>query len=145
MPPFVRLRILEPDKPVEVEGLSFLPVPVNHTIPTFGYLVRDGNSAVIFAGDSGSTTRLWEIAHQTPELRAVFLEASFPNRMRGVAEASLHLTPEMFAREAVKVPAGVKVIAIHLKVRYREEIIRELEALGLASLEIGECGKEYEF
>jgi hypothetical protein len=32
-----------------------------------------------------------------------------------------------------------------LKACYREEIIRELEALGLASLEIGECGIEFEF
>jgi hypothetical protein len=42
-------------------------------------------------------------------------------------------------------PPGVKVIAVHLKVRYRADVIRELLALGLPNMEIGECGKEYCF
>jgi hypothetical protein len=37
------------------------------------------------------------------------------------------------------------VIAVHLKVRYRDEIMRELEALGAPQLEIGECDREYVF
>jgi hypothetical protein len=35
-------------------------------------------------------------------------------------------------------PSGVKVVAVHIKVRYREQVIRELCALGLSNLEIGE-------
>jgi ribonuclease BN (tRNA processing enzyme) len=145
MPPFVRMQALAPEVPVEIENLTFTPVLVNHTIPTFGYVVQEGKAAVIFAGDSGPTTRLWEVAHQTPGLQAVFLEASFPNRMKAVADASLHLIPETFGREAAKVPPGVRIIAVHLKVRYRDEVIRELRALGLPQLEIGECEREYVF
>ena len=62
-----------------------------------------------------------------------------------LAEASLHVTPEMFGREVAKLPAGVKVIAVHIKVRYRQEVIRELHALQLSTLEIGECEKDYNF
>jgi hypothetical protein len=51
----------------------------------------------------------------------------------------------MFAGEVGKMPAGIRVIAIHIKVRYREQVIRELEALGLPTLEIGECERDYEF
>jgi hypothetical protein len=100
---------------------------------------------VIFAADSGPTTRLWEVAHRTPGLSAVFLEASFPNRLKAVAEAALHLTPDTFGREAANIPPGVRIIAVHLKVRFREEIIRELQALQLPFLEIGECEREYVF
>ena len=143
--PFLQLCPLEPEAPTEVEGLRITAVKVNHVVPTFGYVVSDGKSAVILAGDSGPTARLWEVAYHTPELRAVFLEACFPNSMKSLAEASLHLTPEMFCREVAKMPSGVRVLAVHIKVRYREQVIRELCELGLPNLEIGGCEKEYDF
>lgn len=35
---------------------------VNHTVPTFAYIVGDGSVTVIFAADSGPTERLWTLA-----------------------------------------------------------------------------------
>jgi ribonuclease BN (tRNA processing enzyme) len=145
MPPFLRVQPIENEVPVEADGLRMIPVRVNHLVPTFGYVVSDEKSAVIFGGDSGPTERLWEVAHRTPNLRAVFLEACFPNSLTPLAEASLHMTPEMFKREVCKMPRGVTVVAVHIKVRYRDEVIRELHSLGLPNLEIGECDKEYGF
>ena len=145
MAPFLRLQVLHPEVQISVGDLTVTPVSVFHTIPTFGYVVRHGATAVIFAGDSGPTTRLWQVAAEVPDLRAVFLEVSFPNRMRAIADASIHLTPEMFADEVRKIPPGVKVIAVHMKVRYREEIISELRALQIPCVEIGECDREYSF
>jgi ribonuclease BN (tRNA processing enzyme) len=145
MPPFLRLCSLRDEEPVEAGGLTVTPVRVNHVVPTVGYGISDGQSAVIIVGDTGPTDRIWEVARETPGLKAVFLEACFPNSMRTLAEVSLHLTPEMFCREVAKLPPGVKVIAVHIKVRYREQVVRELEALGLPNLEIGECGKVYDF
>jgi cAMP phosphodiesterase len=145
MSPFLRLQVVQPEIQISAGGLTVTPVPVDHTVPTFGYIVQDGAAAVIFAGDSGPTTRLWEVAAEVSGVRAVFLEVSFPNRMRSVADASIHLTPEMFANEVSKVPPGVRIIAVHMKVRYREEIISELRALQLPCVEIGECDREYSF
>jgi ribonuclease BN (tRNA processing enzyme) len=143
--PFLRIRALEPEIAVEAAGLTLTPIWVNHTVPTFGYVVDDGESTVIFAGDSGATTRLWEVAKTLPRLRAVFLEASFPNRLKGIADASLHLTPEMFRIEAAKVPVGIKIIAVHLKVRYHHEISSELAELRIPCVEVGQCEREYTF
>jgi len=145
MHPFLRLCPLEPEVPVGADGLSITPVPVNHQVPTVSYVITDGQTAVIIAGDTAPTTRLWEVAHRTPGLQAIFLEACFPNSMRGLAEASYHLTPEMFRHEVAKMPPGVRVVTTHIKVRYRDEIIRELYDLGLPEVEIGECEKEYHF
>lgn len=145
MPPFLDFRPLDAEIPVEADGLRITPVRVNHVVPTFGYVVSDGKSAVIFGADSGPTERLWEIAHNTSGLRAVFLEACFPNSMTRLAEVSLHMTPEMFVREVEKMPVGTRTIAVHIKVRYREQVIQELKDLHLPNLEIGECGKEYSF
>ena len=144
MHPFLSLCPLQAEVPVEADGLKITPVRVNHLVPTFGYVVSDADGAVIIGGDSGPTDRLWEVAHQTDGLWAVFLEASFPNSMKSLAEAARHLTPEMFRREVEKMPSGVRVVAVHIKVRYREQVIRELRALRLPNLEIGECEKEYE-
>ena len=143
--PFLYLRPIHPEAPVEADGLKITPVCVNHVVPTFAYIVDDGKSAVIFGADSGPTARLWEVAHQTTTLRAVFLEACFPNCLTSLAMASRHLTPEMFAGEVAKMPKGVKIVAVHIKVRYRDQVIRELRALELPNLEIGECEKNYTF
>ena len=145
MSPFLRLHSLEPEVPVSAAGLTITAVPVQHLVPTFAYVVQDDRSAVIFGADSGPTTRLWEVAQQVPGLRAIFLEATFPNRMRSLAEASCHLTPSMVRQEVLKAPPRVKVIAVHLKVRFFDEIKRELQELGLPHLEIGECEREYVF
>jgi ribonuclease BN (tRNA processing enzyme) len=145
MPPFLHLCPIKPEVPIEADGLLINPIPVHHVVPTFGYVVTDGKGAVIFGGDSGPTDRLWEVAHQTLALRAVFLEACFPNSLTSLAKASLHLTAEMFAGEVAKIPASVTVVAVHIKVRYREQVIRELHDLRLPNLEIGECEKEYDF
>ena len=145
MPPFLRTCLVQAEVPVEVDGLKITPVQVNHVVPTFGYVVNDGESAVIFGADSGPTERLWEIAHRTPGLRAVFLEACFPNSMTSLAEVSLHMTPAMFGREVAKMPAGLVVVAVHIKVRYRDQVIGELRDLHLPALEVGECERDYNF
>src|SRR5215472_7831867 len=75
MSPFLRLCPLKPEVPVEADGLRVTPVPVHHLVPTVGYVISDGESAVIVAGDTGPTKRLWEVAHETRGLRAIFLEA----------------------------------------------------------------------
>jgi hypothetical protein len=75
---------------------------------------------------------------------------SFPGRLlseflEALGEASCHLTPEMFGREVAKRPAAVRVVDIRIKVRYRENVIREPNELGLPNLEIGVCEKAYDF
>ena len=145
MPPFLRMREVHSGVPVTVDGLTITPVKVDHLVPTVGFVVSDRDAAVIFGGDSGPTDTIWQIAHQTPRLRAVFLEACFPNSMAALAKASLHLTPEMFAREVAKMPSGITVIAVHIKVCYRDQVVRELHDLHLPKLEIGECEQDYEF
>lgn len=143
--PFLRLETLEPEQPVSTFGFTVTPVSVDHLVPTYAYIVADATCSVIFAADSGPTKRLWEVARQTKNLRGVFLEASFPNSMRWLAGTSRHLTPELFAKEVAKIPEGTRVVAVHLKPRYRDEIVKELENLQMTNLEIGEGETEYVF
>lgn len=124
--PALRLVEVEPLKPVEINGLRLTPIPVNHTVPTHGFLVEDGSSAVLFSSDTGPTEEIWRIANHTKRLRAVIVEVSFPSRLQSVAEVSRHLTPLSLQRELAKLTRPVPVYLYHLKPGYLDELRREL-------------------
>src|SRR5206468_12905432 len=136
--PFLKMAELKPEEPVELEGLRITPIPVDHVVPTFSFLVEDEHAAVLIVGDTGPTEAIWQYANRTPNLKAVFLEATFAASLAWLAEVSKHLTPSLFAREISKLKRKTGVVATHIKARYREQVIRELEALRLPGLEIGE-------
>jgi ribonuclease BN (tRNA processing enzyme) len=139
----LRLERLEPGLPVEIEGLRITPIPVNHVVPTLGFLIEDDHSSVLIASDTAATDLLWQRANEAARLDAVFLEAAFPNAMTPLANRSKHLTPEMFGHEIGKLNRPVDVIAVHIKARFRDQIVAELNALGLPRLQIGAFGKAY--
>jgi ribonuclease BN (tRNA processing enzyme) len=142
---FLRLGLLEHMRPIEVEGLRITPVDVDHVVPTMGFLIEDDHSAVVIASDTGPTEAIWRLASATPTLKAVFLEASFPDGLDWLADVSKHMTPARFAVEARKVSLPARWIAVHMKARHREQIRRELADLRLDGLEIGQFGIPYTF
>ncbi len=143
--PLLRLERLEPYRPVEFEGVRVVPVPVDHVVPTLGFVVSDGRATVVIASDTGPTDDLWRVANAAPDLAAVFLEASFPESMSGLAAKAKHLTPALFGVEVGKLARPVRVIAVHLKARFRAEITAEIHALRLPNVEIGRYGTPYEW
>lgn len=145
MPPFVRLHTLEPEVKVPIHGLSVIPVGVHHAVPALGYIVSDESSSVIFSGDTGPTSRIWEVARTLENLKAVFLDACFPDSMEKLARVSGHLTPTMLAAETFKIPADVKVFAVHIKASFSESVERELKQLGLENVAIARRGVDYSF
>lgn len=145
--PFLRLETIAAEQPVEVEGLRITPIELKHVVPTFGFLVEESatGTSVLFVSDTGSTERIWEIANQTVGLKGVFLEASFPNSMRWLADKAAHLTPELFRDELVKLKRPVPVHVIHVKLAFETQILDELRALQLPNLCIAEPGTTLQF
>ena len=143
--PFLRLERLESGKPVELAGLRITPVAVNHVVPTLGFILEDRASAVAIVSDTGPTEAIWEQASAAPDLKAVFLEATFPDSLAALAQQAKHLTPKLFAREVQKLERPAAIIAVHLKARYRKEVLAELDRLAIPGLEIGQFGKIYQF
>jgi ribonuclease BN (tRNA processing enzyme) len=143
--PFVKLETLEPGRTFNLESLRVTPVSVNHVVPTTGFVVEETGSAVIVVSDTGPTEEIWHYANTIPNLKAVFLEATFPDAMADLADASKHLTPTRFAREVGKMTQSALVIAVHIKARFREQVVKELRALRLSNLEIGHMGNAYSF
>ena len=143
--PFLKLSTLVAGRPIELDGLRIIPVPVDHVVPTFGFMIEDGNAAIVISSDTGPTDEIWRRANATANLRAVFIEATFPDSMAELARVSKHLTPSMLAAEVRKLKSPVPVITVHIKARFHAQMTRELHALGLPNFEIGRFGKVYTF
>jgi cAMP phosphodiesterase len=148
-------RIPDPSRPV----FTFRPLPegeatavgdlevsafaVDHAVASVGFLIRRGSTSFAYSGDTHHTERLWAAARADPHLKAVFIEASFPNELTELAERTGHLTPRQFAVEFAKLGRpDLPVFAYHMKPRYLGQIRRQLEALGLARLTVLQDGME---
>lgn len=138
-------RTLEPGKESDLSSLRVRAIPVNHQVPTVGFLIRDGDSTVLYSGDTHTTDEIWKEAARERTLKAAFIETSFPNRLSELATVSKHLTPALFAREFGKIGRpDLPVYVYHLKPRFRQEIIGELGQLRIRHLTVLEEGQEVE-
>ena len=136
---------LEDERPVTLSDVTFTPVAVDHTVHCFGFLIEMNDTAIGFISDTGPTQRIWDVINASNNLTAVFLEASFPNSFESLAEKSRHLTPTQFAAEIEKLKHNVPLIATHLKPSFHQQVVSELNALALPSLQIAQPGSVYEF
>ena len=143
--PFLRFSESTSETTVDAGSVRVTPVLLNHLVPTFGFIIADDNAAIAIVSDTSPTDRIWEVINQTPNLKAVFLEASFPNNMEWLAERAMHLTPSLFGAELQKLEHDVPVIAVHIKTAYDEQVRSELQAMNLPQVEIAEPGRVYEF
>ena len=143
--PSVQFRELEPEVPQIIDGVQFTPIPVNHVVPTFGFLIEQDGAAVLWSSDTGPTQRFWEVANETPHLQAICIETSFDNSMQEIADISLHLTPWSLERELVKLKRQVPVYLHHLKPPCIRGIREEVAALGRREIDFLERGRTYEF
>ena len=127
-----------------VAHLTVTAVPVRHIVPTVGLVLTDGGTTLAFSSDTGATDELWHLVNRTPRVAALLVEASFPNSMSGLAEASGHLTPEGLGRELRKLRhTDLDILAVHLKPSFRLQLIRELADLSVPRLSAMEPGREY--
>ncbi len=143
--PALRLHEITAGVTLELAGVRLTPIPVNHPVPTFGFLLEGAAGSVLWSSDTGPTTALWEVANAAADLRAVCLDTSFDNALQAVADASGHLTPQAVERELAKLERKVPVLLHHLKPPSVERIRGEVRRLGNPDLAYLEQGESYDF
>ncbi|HSB12165.1 MAG TPA: 3',5'-cyclic-nucleotide phosphodiesterase [Blastocatellia bacterium] len=143
--PGLEFRELKPRETVNIDGINVTPIPVNHIVPTVGILVQNEVTAVLFTSDTYTTDEIWKVAAAAGPLKAIFVDISYPNERRELAEASKHLTPELLPAELKKLGRDVEVYAVHIKPTQRDMVIRELMDLGDPRVSIGEVDRVYEW
>jgi ribonuclease BN (tRNA processing enzyme) len=144
-PPLLDLEETVEHRACEAAGLRITPVRVDHPVPTMAHLVDDGTAAVVISTDSAPTGELWRVAARVPNLKAVFLGASFPEEEAALARVAGHLVPSQVDAELSKIDPGVAVYAVHIKPGHRQVVIDQLRALARPNLLIGQSQADYVF
>ncbi|HYO16185.1 MAG TPA: 3',5'-cyclic-nucleotide phosphodiesterase [Thermoanaerobaculia bacterium] len=143
--PAVRFHEFESEVPVVIDGVRFTPIPVDHAVPTHGFLIEADGAAVLWSSDTGPTQRFWEVANRTPNLKAVCIETSFDNSLQQIADVSLHLTPRTLEAELKKLTRKVPILLHHLKPPCIARIQEEVRQLKNPDVGFLEQGREYRF
>jgi len=128
--PLITVSALEPRDVREVAGYRITAFEVPHTVPSVSYHVDDGDTSVILSGDTAGGGIFRAGVPVGSPLRAVFLEASFPNESADFARLTGHMTPALLAREIEDLPPGVDVYVTHMKPGHEDRITAQIAALG---------------
>ena len=142
--PVLAFEVMPIHKPVTCQGLKIRAIPVHHPVYSVGYIIEGKFGAIAFSGDTGPTEELWRAINATPNLKAVFLELSFPSTMQWLADVSGHLTPKTVMSELSKLDRrGAKIYLYHLKPAVIGEVRAEVKALKNDFLHICELDEVY--
>jgi cAMP phosphodiesterase len=135
--PIVRFHVMPHRQPVKIGDLTVTAIPVNHPVPADGFLVDNGEEVFVYSGDTGETDEIWELAAKEERLAAVFVETSFTNQMKGIADLSGHLVPSQLPGELGKLGqhfGRVPIYVYHIKPQMEKEVKAELKKLKMANL-----------
>jgi cAMP phosphodiesterase len=144
--PILKFRPIEPNKEFLLQGFTIRAVPVNHTVPAVGFIIRKGHSTILYTGDTGPTDRIWEEAREIQELKAVVVESSYPNRLKGAAESSGHLTPMILKGELKKLSRkDIPILLAHMKPQYMNLLRKEVASIRHPSVSFLRQGEFYRF
>ena len=129
-----------------VKHLSLKAVSVNHKVSTVGFIVSDGTTKFAISGDTSEMNGFWQIVNAEKNLSALLLECAFPDELEELALASHHLTPKILCKELEKFQRDAcAVYVINIKPMYRDEVVRQIEALEIEYLQIFEVGQIYQW
>jgi len=140
--PIISYREIENEAEYEADGYAVTACSVTHSVPAQGYIVRKGEKALLYTGDTGPTEAIWR--HAT-RLSAMIVEVSFPNEMEPMALLTGHLTAKLLARELEKVGTlPPRILITHPKPQFYQTIQDELAALRVPGLELLRDGNRYQ-
>ncbi len=143
--PIYSLIELKEGEEISVGKLEVTPIRVNHVTPTVGYIIDDGNSAIVYSGDTYKTEKIWKEASKRDNLKAAIIETSFPDRLSSFAVLSGHLTPALLAEEFQKIgKPDIPLFVYHMKPQHLEEIKKDIGALKMRNIVLLCDGKEME-
>lgn len=143
--PVMEYRDIEPGVEFGAGHLTLKAIPVNHKVPSFGFVISDGASTIALTGDTAETSDFWDTINKIAGLKAVLIECAFPNEFEELARTSHHLTPSRLADELRKCKIEVPVFVINIKPVYREQVLEQLGKIGRPGLQVLEPGRVYDW
>jgi ribonuclease BN (tRNA processing enzyme) len=95
--PTIRFNLLEPGREDNIYGYNVLPIPVDHSKPTVGFLITSADGETVFyTSDTGpGLTGVWN--NISPQL--LIIETTSPSELETAAIERKHLTPSLLEKE----------------------------------------------
>lgn len=144
--PIIRFHTIGQEQALLLGQYKITPVEVNHPGNALGFVVEKEAASLLFTQDTGPTQRIWQVAREQTNLKAIFTEASFPNHLAQLAARSHHHTPHSLAEEIPKMPADIPIYLGHFKPNFYAKLQREIQQIGLSRIHLlGRHGKSYQF
>lgn len=143
--PTVRFVELKHEKPTTIAGYVVRSVAVQHTIDSSGFIVQGADATIAYSGDTGPTDRLWELLRKEPNLKALLMEVSFPNREQKLATVSGHHTPRTLIKDLKKFgkPEDLPTLLYHIKPVFQAEVEQECAKLKRVNLAVMGLDEEF--
>ncbi len=141
--PTIEYLLLKPEVTTVIAGYKVRSILVSHTIECGAFIIEGKNGSIAYSGDTGPTERLWEVLNETPKLRAMLMEVSFPNSEHKLAKVSGHHTPESLAIDMrkYKYVKELPTLLYHIKPVFERQVEREcakIKGMNLTILNLGD-------
>ena len=143
----IKLILLEPFKPQNIEGYEVIAVPVPHPLDSVGFEITSSDGKTLFyTGDTGpGLSSIW--GNISPQL--IIADVTWPNSLSTAAGDAGHLCPKTLEKELAEFRRlkgyFPRVVIIHLSPQHEPEIEREVrevvKSLG-TSIDIAHEGEE---
>jgi ribonuclease BN (tRNA processing enzyme) len=113
--PCIRFELMQPGEVVKIRHREFEMVPVNHTVPGVGYIVKDPRATVAFSGDTTTNDSLWQRLNQYEKLDILYIESAFANHDVEISRVSKHYCPSLLAEDLQKLDHRPQLWLTHFK------------------------------
>lgn len=144
--PIIKFQHVPTNQDIPLHDITIRAVRVNHLVDAVGYIIKDKTSTIVYTGDTGPTEEIWEETNREKNLKAIFIETSFPNRMKKLADDSGHLTPSGLAGELKKIHNGSPdIFILHIKPQHLPEIKEEIGHIGNPRVNLLNQGEIFKF
>jgi 3',5'-cyclic-nucleotide phosphodiesterase len=143
--PTLRFVELKPERRTQLGDYWVRSVLVTHTIESAGFIVEGPDATIAYSGDTGPTDRFWEVLREEPNLKALLMEVSFPNRQQRLATVSGHHTPRTLEKDLQKFgdPRDLPTLLYHIKPVFQSEVEQECARLKKVNLTVLGLGDQF--
>ena len=133
--PTIRYQVLKPEVRTVIAGYTVRAILVSHTIECCAFVVETKGAAIGYSGDT--------VLNETPNLKALLMEVSFPNSEQRLATLSGHHTPQTLGPDMKKYksPKDLPTLLYHIKPVFERVVEREcakLKGVNLTVLNLGD-------
>jgi len=137
LPAIEYVKVKEGEK-ICIGEFTIFPITAVHTVPTYGYLIKNLDYGFIYTGDTYSNPELWERVNLDSSIKAVIVDVSFPSELKELAKVSKHYTPEILKKDLERLTReDCAIYVYHVKPEFIKKVTEELLDINCQILDDG--------